>query len=180
VGRAEALARELGAALFVSEALCLRVPLLLERGERQAALSEAREALKIARGSDMTFNGPWCLALLAMTTEDAAERHSAIAEAEERLARGVVSHNHAIYGALMIMFHAERGEWQSVRARADALERYTAAEPFAYATFHVEAGRGLAALAEGGSCDLGSLIARAADTGYRCSASCIGAIAATL
>ncbi len=91
------LARLLGARRFEAEDLMFEAERLYYDGDRPQALKKAHAALAISREAGMAFVGPSILGVVALATDDEAERRAACAEAENMLAAGSISHNHIFF-----------------------------------------------------------------------------------
>jgi class 3 adenylate cyclase/tetratricopeptide (TPR) repeat protein len=152
--RAVALARAVGHKRFEIASLCALAANLRRAGDQARALSLVREACALVREVGAHgFAGPLALVELARQTADRGERDRLLSEAEETLARGAVAHNHFFFRADAIQLRLDEGAFDEVLRHADALERYVAAEPIAFATHHVAAARALVRHHRGGERD---------------------------
>jgi len=167
LGRIAEARREATTGLEVAEALGAGRfrPFLLETvarvdlaaGDAAAARRTIAEALQLAReGRLLRFIGPWLLSTFALCADDPAARRAALDEGAALLADGCVGHNYYNFYAHAIDASADLADGDAVARWADALERYTRAEPNPWADFHVARGRALAAWI-GGADDAGAL-----------------------
>ena len=101
----------------------------------------------------MAFLGPMILGALALATDDEAVRNAALAEADELLAAGSVSHNHFLFRRNAIEACLRVRAWDHAERHAAALEDYARREPSAWTGFVVARGRALAAHGRGGNGD---------------------------
>ncbi len=145
------LARQLGARRFEAEDLMFCAELDFLEGDRAGALKAARSALAISREVGMAFMGPGILGVIALVTEDDAERHAASAEAEALLAAGSISHNHIFFRCRAIDACLHAGEHDGVERHADALTAYCPEEGLPLIAFFADRGRALAQVGRGGS-----------------------------
>ena len=110
-----------------------------------------RHALALQRESGVAFFGPINLGLLALHTEDTAERTAALFEAEGLLARGSLGHNALQFYRDAILGAVRQGNWPEVERYACALEAYTRAEPLAWSSFFCRWGRAMVSAEAGDS-----------------------------
>ncbi|MBX6322193.1 MAG: AAA family ATPase, partial [Rhodospirillaceae bacterium] len=139
--RSLAVSSRLGARRFEAEDLTLTAEALRRAGERGEALALARRALAICRETVMAYQGPIVLAVLAASTDDAAERDAALAEAGALLDRGAVSHNHTWMRGIAIELTLALGHWDAAEAHAAALAAYMAPEPTPFTDMIAALGR---------------------------------------
>jgi tetratricopeptide (TPR) repeat protein len=149
VGKAIDLSRQLGARRFEAEGLWFLADLQLAEGHREDAVAVVRQALAISRATGMAFLGPAILGGLARATTDAAERRAALAEGEQLLAAGSVSHNHIWFYQEAIETALEQRDWQEAGRYADALADYTRKEPLPYVDCFVARTKALVAFGRG-------------------------------
>jgi class 3 adenylate cyclase/tetratricopeptide (TPR) repeat protein len=142
--RALALVQRLGVRRFEPVSLNEQAMILRGEGCRGEALDVLHRALAISRETGISFVGPWLLGHLAVTTEDPAERRAALAEGEEVLGKGAVSHNHLWFYCYAMQAALAAGEYDAAEHYAAALEEYTRPEPFPWAEFFIAYGRALA------------------------------------
>jgi DNA-binding SARP family transcriptional activator/class 3 adenylate cyclase len=143
------LARQLGARRFEAECVGM-VAMTMLTEDPVKALQLAREALQLGRETGMTYCGPMLLSMVARLTPDGAERASALAEGEELLAAGCVSHSYFEFYGNAIDAGLQDRDWASVRKYAAALEAYTSAEPLAWTDMLIKRARLLADAGEKG------------------------------
>ena len=143
------LAKQLGARRFEAECLGM-VAMTLLADDPTKALQLAREALQLGRETGMTYCGPMLLSMVARLTPDSAERNAALAEGEELLAAGCVSHSYFEFYGNAIDAGLQDRDWASVRKYAKSLEAYTSAEPLAWTDMLIKRARLLADAGEKG------------------------------
>jgi tetratricopeptide (TPR) repeat protein len=146
-----ALAQQLGARRFETEALAFRAELHRMAGRRAEALADADEAVKISRETSIAFLGPFALGVLALASDDQSTRQAALSEAEALLRAGAVSHNHLLFPRDAIEGYLEARDCEGVERTAAELEQYTRSEPLPFADFYIARARALAACGRGQS-----------------------------
>ncbi len=146
VERTLALSRQLGARRFEAEGLWFLAEVFHAEGRRAEAIEAVRQALEISRATGMSFVGPAILGGLAHLTTEPEERRAALAEGEELLATGSISHNHLWFHQYAIEAALESREWGEAERYATGLEAYTRSEPMPWAAILVARGRALAAI----------------------------------
>ena len=97
----------------------------------------------------MAFLGPAILGGLAHITPDPEERSAALAEGEELLAAGSISHNYLFFYQEAIETALEQHDWNEAERYAQALADYTRREPLPYIDLVIARARALAALGRG-------------------------------
>ncbi|WP_200339140.1 adenylate/guanylate cyclase domain-containing protein [Rhodovibrio sodomensis] len=142
--RARYLVENHGASRYLAEVLCMDAELQMAAGNRGACVDLLRHALALQRESGIAFFGPINLGLLALHTEDTAERAAALSEAEGLLARGSLGHNVLQFYRDAILGAVRQGALPEVERYARALEGYTRAEPLAWSSFFCRWGRAMA------------------------------------
>lgn len=147
--RALELSRRLGARRFEAEDLSFLAQILRCRGRRDEALTLLDEALAISREVGMKYMGALILGEIAGTTDDPQRRAAVLAEAEEHLGQGSVSHAYLWFYQCAIDVHLEVGAWSAAERCAQALADYTRAEPMPWSDFYVARGLALAAWGSG-------------------------------
>jgi class 3 adenylate cyclase/tetratricopeptide (TPR) repeat protein len=145
VDRALDLSRQLGARRFEAEALWFKGELLRDEGRRAEALATIREGLEICRATGMSYIGPAILGALAHTTDQAEERRAALAEAEQLLAQGSISHNYLWFYQDAIETSLQQRDWDALERYAQALVDYMGAEPLPFIEAFIARSRALAA-----------------------------------
>ncbi len=145
VDRALELSRQLGARRFEAEALWFQGEILRADGRHADAVATIRQAVEISRKTGMAYIGPAILGALARTTDRDDERSRALAEAEQFLAAGSISHNYLWFYQDALETSLVQGDWAAVERYAQALVDYTRAEPLPYTDAFIERGRALAA-----------------------------------
>jgi class 3 adenylate cyclase/tetratricopeptide (TPR) repeat protein len=146
-----ALAQQLGARRFETEALAFLAELHRLAGRRAEAIANAEEAVRISRETSPAFLGPFALGALALATDDPTARQAALEEAGALLRAGAVSHNHLLFPRDAIEAYFEAGDWERMEHCAAELEQYTRSEPLPFADFYIARGRALAAFGRGQS-----------------------------
>jgi tetratricopeptide (TPR) repeat protein len=144
-----ALARRLGARRFEASSLRHLGRVIASLGRRVDAITLLEQAYAISCESGSTFSGPWVLGSLALMTEDRGKRRWALEEGEKVLARGCVFHNYFWFYRDAIEVSLRTEDWVAAERYAEALERFTDAEPVPWASFFVARGRALAAHGRG-------------------------------
>jgi tetratricopeptide (TPR) repeat protein len=170
--RVLALARQLGAKRF--DAVGLHDLAMVARAEagRAEGLDLLHRALAISRETGLSFVGPWILGELAAMTEDPFERRAALAEGEEILRKGAVSHSHFWFFRYAIDASLDSQDWAGAERYSTALEEYTRPEPLPWVDFFVRYGRALATHGRGSrgrqmTCRLEDLVGEAERLGIR-------------
>jgi DNA-binding SARP family transcriptional activator/Flp pilus assembly protein TadD len=161
------LARELGAGRFEAEALvlngvarCLEGDLMVGRGLLETAAERARQTA-------LTYCGPWAMAALAFHCGDEQRARELLAEGEQALALGAVSHNHFEFRLNAIELMLDAGDGAGAARHADAMADYTREEPLAWTQLVIDRA---SALASGTTPDVGSVravLSRAEQMGFR-------------
>jgi DNA-binding SARP family transcriptional activator len=141
------LAKQLGARRFQAEALGIFALTTVEH-DREEALQLAEQALQMGREASMSYCGPTLLGIVARITSNPSRRAKALAEGEELLAAGCVSHCYFDFYNNAIEVSLQDRNWQDARRYAAALEEYTKGEPFAWTNFLIRRGRLLADVGE--------------------------------
>lgn len=113
-------------------------------GHAKAALSLAQEFVAICRKTGIVLAGPTALSALALASDDAKVRRSALEEAEPRLHAGALSHCHLDFHCDALEVALRARDTDAVEHHARALEEYTRAEPLPWSRFFVERARVLA------------------------------------
>jgi tetratricopeptide (TPR) repeat protein len=142
-------ARALGARRFEPNSLTWLAKIAALEGRRDQAEALARRSLAICRETGFAFVGPMALGALALVTDNAETRAQAIAEAVGVLASGGASHNHLYFHRDAMDALLAAGDTEAAAGMADALERYTRAEPLPWSTFFIERARALCAWQRG-------------------------------
>ena len=149
VERAIDLSRQLGAQRFEAEGLWFKAEILQAEGRHTEALTSIRQALEISRETGMGFLGPAILGGLAHISPDPEERRAALAEGEQLLATGSISHNYFFFYQGAIETALEQHDWHEAERYAQALADYTRREPLPYIDVVVARAKALAALGRG-------------------------------
>jgi hypothetical protein len=125
----------------------LQTQIELRSGSAQASTT-IREANDMAREVP-SFALPYGLGLAAVAAYDARERAAALAEGEQALASGAVSHNFVFFNRYAIEACLAAQDWACVERYAIALERSMAREPLPMTDFLVARARAIVAAARG-------------------------------
>ncbi len=147
--RAYDLAKRLGSKLFEAEALLFLAEAFAQEDNNERALKLARESLRICREHGMAFLGPIVLSELALRTQDASERRACLAEAEDLLSQGLLSHNYYFCYRNAIEVSLKTGDWDDAERYANALDAYTSAEPMPVTDFLIGRARSLSRIGRG-------------------------------
>ncbi len=143
------LAREIGSRALEAWGLIWLARIDRVRGDPARAIGNLRTALQICNAGVMHFCGPIALGTLALTTADPDRRRSALAEAEDVLNAGALSHCHLWFYRDAIEVSLIDGDWQAVERYAQAMQGYCSAEPLPWSEFFAARGRVLAAFGQG-------------------------------
>ncbi|HWN66087.1 MAG TPA: AAA family ATPase [Haliangium sp.] len=142
-------ARALGARRFEPNSLSWLAKIAALEGRRGEADELARRGVAICRETGFAFIGPMALGALALVTASAETRDQAIAEGQAVLASGGASHNYLFFHRDAMDALLAVGDVAAVERMADALERYTHAEPLPWCRFFVARARILCAWQRG-------------------------------
>ncbi|HKU12762.1 MAG TPA: AAA family ATPase [Steroidobacteraceae bacterium] len=144
------LAKQLGARRFEAECVGIIAASMMIEDPAQA-LQLAREALQFGRETGMSYCGPMLLSLVARLTPAPEERASLLAEGNDLLAAGCVSHSYFEFYGNAIDVGLQERDWTAVRDYAGRLEAYTAAEPLPWTDMLIKRARLLADAGEKGT-----------------------------
>jgi class 3 adenylate cyclase/tetratricopeptide (TPR) repeat protein len=147
--QALALARHLGARRFEASSLRHLARVIAAQGHAAEALALLDQAYAISSESGITFAGPWVLGALAVITEDPDQRRWALEQGEQVLGRGCVFHNYFWFYRDAIEVALTTADWAGLERYANALERFTAAEPVPWTSFFIARGQALGAHYQG-------------------------------
>ena len=145
------LAQRLGASRFLGDALAAIGEALVMRGEVGQGLDYLERAYRAAMDSVPTHTAAFVLGVLARLTPDPARRERAIAEGQQLLDQGSLSHNYLHFYQNLIELRLQQRDVTGIRHYADALEHYTADQPLAWSDFYIRRGRLLADAMESGT-----------------------------
>jgi len=167
VAAAFEIAEALQARRFIAESLMFRAVLEHAAGEPRAR-ETLSDALAMAREHPF-YLLPYGLGLLAMMTEDPAERGAALAEGEALIAGGAVTHNIPLFGRYAIEACLAAKDWSGAERQADALLRGMAAEPRPMTDFLAARARALAAAGrgQGNAGEISRLVTEARAAGWQ-------------
>ena len=143
------IAHRLGARVFEGSMLVSLARAIFHKGQRAEAQEHMADAMPIVREVGMNFVGPSMLSMLALVTDDPAERRAALKEGEELLRGDCQGFNHFSFHRDAMDLCLELENWGEVDRYAQALEDYTSAEPTPWSEFFIGYGRALAAFGRG-------------------------------
>ena len=159
VERGLALAQGLGARRFEADCFGYLADIAAAQGRREQALGLIERALRLS-GDDLAYMGAWFLGQMARYTPDKDKRRWALAEGRRILAAGAVGHNHIHFYENAIYSSIQQQDWAEAGRYAEALARYTAAEPLPWAQLIIELGRAAASRGAGKASGLDKLAQR--------------------
>jgi tetratricopeptide (TPR) repeat protein len=163
------LAEHLGARGFFVTPYVFLARVAHAEGRRPEAGAFARQAFEVVQSSERTRRLD-ALSVLALVTEDAEERQSALDEGEALIRQGsregagcLWFYRDAMEGAL------DRADWEAAERYASVLESLTSPEPLAWVGFCVARARALARRGRGGDRDAKAIqeLRRLRDEGER-------------
>jgi tetratricopeptide (TPR) repeat protein len=143
------LAQQLGARRFEAECMGMVAQTMVAVDPAQA-LQLTKDGLHLGRETGMSYCGPMLLSMIARLTPSGPERASALAEGEQLLAAGCVSHSYFEFYGNAIEAGLQDRDWPSVRHYASSLEAYTSAEPLPWTDMLIKRARLLADAGEKG------------------------------
>jgi class 3 adenylate cyclase/tetratricopeptide (TPR) repeat protein len=144
LGAVERLIAQLGAARFEPLRLNCLAKTLRAMDRWAEALPLLRRSVEASRATSLAFSGPSALGALALTTDGADERRSAIAEGESLLRAGSVAHNHFRFYRDTIEAALRATDWDEAERLAEALAAFAAPEPLPWTSFYAARGHALA------------------------------------
>ncbi len=144
------LVRQLGASRFYGDTLAGIGEALVLQGDIEGGLDYLEQAYQAALDSVPTHIAGFILGVLARVTPDRERQDRAITEGQRLLDQGCVGHNYLHFYQNLIDVYLNRNDPAGARHYAEALERYTAAEPLAWSDFYIRRGRLLATALESG------------------------------
>jgi len=142
VDRALELAQMMGSRRFEAITWFFRSLLVMRGGDIAGARAHLATAFNMI-GEGMSFLGAQLYGLKGLLAEDASELHDALAAGEDLLAQGALSHNYFVYYDFAIQACIGVARWDEALRYCGALDTYTAAGPFPWATFICARGRAL-------------------------------------
>jgi class 3 adenylate cyclase/tetratricopeptide (TPR) repeat protein len=143
------LARRLGARSYEPFSYVLLGKIRFAEGDCSAAANLIKAAVEISSEVGMKTAGPRALGALALITEDASARRSALKIGEKALSEGCISHHYFSFYRDAMDACTRAGDWPGVTRYADALEDYTRQEPLPLSDLFIARGRALAAFGRG-------------------------------
>jgi DNA-binding SARP family transcriptional activator len=143
------LAQQLGARRFEAECMGMVAQTMVAVDPAQA-LQLTKDGLHLGRETGMSYCGPMLLSMIARLTPNGPERASALAEGEQLLAAGCVSHSYFEFYGNAIEAGLQDRDWECVRHYAGSLEEYTSAEPLPWTDMLIKRARLLADAGEKG------------------------------
>ena len=138
-----ALCESIGARIWMPYELIAKARALWLLGETEAAGGVAREAGALAATDSPALMGGWVFGGVALVAADRAAADAAIAEGERLMALGCVGHNQLWFYRDAIDACLRFEDWEGAERCADALEAFTADEPFLWSDFFCRRGRAL-------------------------------------
>lgn len=142
------LSRELDSLRFECLVRVFIGRLYYEQGRREEALSTIRTAVDATIRAGIHFNRAMGLAALARAADTDELRERALRDGETSLAAGQPGVNFIYFYRDAMETCLEHRQFERVTGYADALERYTAAEPLAWPSFLIARARALSAHAQ--------------------------------
>lgn len=149
IAQAREITGRIGARRFEPENLLFLAETRLQQGRDREAAELANEAMTLGREVAMSYLGPALLGMIARTASSKEQRAAALAEGEQLLARGTISHNVLWFRRNAMDDAILSGAWTQARHHADALAAYTQAEPMPWSDLLVARARALASWGEG-------------------------------
>lgn len=143
--RALELTRIMGSHRFEAISWYFRSLLVMAAGDIPAARKHLDTAFQMIEAGErgLGFLGPQLHGVQALLAHDVAAQQAALAAGEALLQQGALSHNHFVFHDFAIQACLGSACWDEVLRYCDALETYTAAEPFPWVTFIIARGRAL-------------------------------------
>jgi tetratricopeptide (TPR) repeat protein len=149
VERSLALAREIASRRFAAIDLALLGVIAYRAGDPDAARARFDESWSLLEEIGPRFAGPLMLAWRARIATSEPQRRDWLAQGEDLLRAGSISHNHFWFREAAIDGSLEAGDLDEADRHADELERYASVEPTPWSAFVVARGRSLAAARRG-------------------------------
>ncbi|MCB9598678.1 MAG: AAA family ATPase, partial [Sandaracinaceae bacterium] len=144
-----ALGRVTGTRVFEANGHYYAARSAIELGDRELARDHVERGLELARSGAMQFLGGALLATAARLADGVDERAARLAEGAAVIAAPCLSFNRLWFHENAIEASLESRDAAGARAHADAIDAFTAAEPFPWASLVSDRGRALAAHLEG-------------------------------
>lgn len=144
------LAQQLGATRFFGDNLAAIGEALVLQGKIETGIEHLERAYRWALDSVPTHSAPFILGVLARVTPDASRRAQAIAEGQQLLDQGSLSHNYLHFYQNLIELCLNQKDLKGVLHYAQALEWYTKTEPLPWSDFYIARGRLLARIQQQG------------------------------
>ena len=139
-----ALAREIGAKRYETMCLMLIARVLAQRGAHAQAREYLRDSWALSERIGHGFIGPAVQGVMALTAREESEREAALVKGEALLHEGSIAHCHIWFIHDAIETSLASGKWTEALRHADALEKFTVAEPLPWTDFHIATARALA------------------------------------
>lgn len=145
IDRALELATTMGSPRFIGISWFFRAMLFFRNGDLEAARAYVRTAFEVIESSDqgMEFVGAQLYGAQAMLAQDSASLQRSLLAGERVLEGSLLSHNYFTFNDFAIQASLAAGDWDGATRYCEALEAYTAAEPFPWAEFILARGRAL-------------------------------------
>ena len=138
-----ALCELIGARIWMPYELIAKARALWLLGNTAAAVEIGREAGTMAAKDSPALLGGWVFGGLAQIAQDRATAEAAMAEGERLMALGCVGHNQLWLYRDAIDACLRFADWDGAARCADALEAFTADEPFLWSDFFCRRARAL-------------------------------------
>ena len=145
VERSLALAREISSRRFAAIDLALLGIIAHRAGDLESARARFDESWALLTEIGPRFAGPLMLASRSRIAGSDQERRDWLAQGENLLRAGSISHNHFWFREAAIDGSLDAGDPDEAERHADELERYASVEPSPWSQFVVARGRALAA-----------------------------------
>jgi tetratricopeptide (TPR) repeat protein len=139
-----AVIERIGARRFEPWCLAFKGKVLARQGQKAEELKLAERGIATCRETGFTFLDPLSLGNFALLCDDAEKRQAAFDEAQAVLAGGCVSYNHFWFYRDAMEASLNAGEWADAMRFADALEKFTSAEPLEWSDYYIAWARALA------------------------------------
>ncbi|EDZ98852.1 adenylate/guanylate cyclase [Burkholderia sp. H160] len=139
-----ALARSSGARRFESSLRLSLAEVRLGQGRKNDAKHQIKSALRLARETGLGFAGAAIYGMAARAADGQNERESTLRKGAALLRLPCTAHSALRFYVNAIEASITAPDWNAARKYANALERYTSAEPLPWATLLVARARALA------------------------------------
>jgi tetratricopeptide (TPR) repeat protein len=110
-------------------------------GDRDEALQSARRGAELALETSRALLGPWSLGILALVTDDAAERQASLDQGEAMFSERMVGHCHLWFYRYAIEASLKVRDFDAAERYAALLEDFTRSEPTPWSDLFIARGR---------------------------------------